>query len=159
MRGLKGQKVEAAIETRINLPIEAYLPDTYIPDSRQKISIYKKISALKTDADRHELEDELKDRYGDIPEPVEMLLEISSIKQLCQQLGITTLVAGSKQLKATFDERKSSIDVTQLVETVHNNPKLQLRPPAQLMIDIEGLGGRNLLIALQQILTPFVAAD
>ena len=159
VRGLKGQKVEATIETRINLPIEAYLPDTYIPDSRQKISIYKKISALKTDADRHELEDELKDRYGDIPDPVEMLLEISSIKQLCQQLGITTLVAGSKQLKATFDERKSKIDVTQLVETVHNNPKLQLRPPAQLMIDIEGLGGKNLLIALQQILTPFVAAD
>ncbi len=159
VRGLKGEKVEEAIETRINLPIEAYLPDTYIPDSRQKISIYKKISALKTETDRRELENELKDRYGDMPEPVEMLLEISSIKQLSQQLGITSLVAGSKQLKATFDERKPKIDVTQFIETVHNNPKLQLRPPAQLMIDIEGLDGKNLLIALQQILTPFVATD
>ena len=159
VRKLKGEKVEEEIEISINLPIEAFLPDDYIPDSRQKISIYKKISALKTDTDKHELTNELKDRYGDIPEPVEMLLEISSIKQLCQKLGITAIVAGGNRIKVTFDEHNPRIDVTQFVEAVHKNPQLELRPPAQLMVGIENLTGKKLLTELQRILNIFVVSD
>ncbi len=159
VRKLKGEKVEEEIETSINLPIEAFLPDDYIPDSRQKISIYKKISALKTDTDKHELTNELKDRYGDIPEPVEMLLEISSIKQLCQKLGITAIVAGGNRIKVTFDEHKPRIDVARFVETVQENPQLELRPPAQLMVGIENLTGKKLLTELQRILSIFVVSD
>ena len=80
------------METRINLPVEAYLPDNYVPDSRQKVSIYKKIAGLKDREALNELREELKDRYGAIPEPAEMLLEVANIKQLSQHLGITTIV-------------------------------------------------------------------
>ncbi len=159
VRKLKGEKVEEEIETSINLPIEAFLPDDYIPDSRQKISIYKKISALKTDKEKDELTNELKDRYGDIPEPVQMLLEICSIKQLCQKLGITAIVAGGNRIKVTFDEHKPRIDVTQFIDAVRENPQLQLRPPAQLMISIKKLTGKMLLTELQRILTIFVVSD
>ncbi len=159
VRKLKGEKVEEEIETSINLPIEAFLPDDYIPDSRQKISIYKKISALKTDKEKQNLTKELKDRYGDIPEPVDMLLEISTIKQLCQKLGITAIAAGGDKVKVTFDEHDPRIDVAEFVETVLENPNLQLRPPAQLLIGIEKLTGKKLLTELQQILTMFVVSD
>ena len=159
VRKLKGEKVEEDIEISINLPIEAFLPDDYIPDSRQKISIYKRISALKTDTDKRELTNELKDRYGDIPEPVEMLLEISSIKQLCQKLGVTAIVAGGNRIKVTFDEHKPRIDVAQFVEAVRENPQLELRPPAQLLVGIENLTGKKLLTELQRILTIFIVTD
>lgn len=159
VKALKGEKVDEDIETSINLPIEAFLPDEYIPESRQKISIYKKISALKTEKEKHELSNELKDRYGDIPEPVEMLLEISSIKQLCQKLGIMAIVAGDKQIKVTFDENNPRIDVTNFVESVRKNPLLQLRPPAQLLINIENIKGKMLLTELQRILTMFVESE
>ena len=159
VRTLKGEKVEQEIETSINLPIEAFLPDDYIPDSRQKIAIYKKISALKTGTEKQELINELKDRYGDIPEPAEMLLEISSIKQLCQKLGITAIVAGGNRIKVTFDEHNPRIDVAQFVEAVKENPQLELRPPAQLMVGIENLTGKKLLTELQRILSMFVVSD
>lgn len=159
VRKLKGEKVEEDIETSINLPIDAFLPDDYIPDSRQKISIYKKISALKNEKQKDELTEELKDRYGDIPEPVEMLLEITTIKQLSQKLGISTIVAGGNRIKVTFDERDPKIDVTQLVASVRENPQLELRPPAQLMISIEEKIGKELLTELQLILTMFVVSD
>lgn len=159
VRKLKGEKVEEEIETNINLPIEAFLPDDYIPDSRQKISIYKKISALKNEKQKDDLTKELKDRYGDLPEPVEMLLEITTIKQLSQKLGISAIVAGGNRIKVTFDERNPKIDVTQLVEAVHENPQLELRPPAQLLISIEEITGKELLTELQQILTMFVVSD
>ena len=154
---LKGEEVEETVETRISFPVEAYLPDDYVPDSRQKISIYKKIAGLKDPEALNELREELRDRYGAIPEPVEMLLEIANIKQLSQRLGITTIVAGKEQVKVTFDERKPRINVKKFVEIVHQSKDLELQPPAQLKIRMPGVTGTNMLIELQQTLKLFVA--
>ena len=156
---LKGEKVEETLETRISLPIEAYLPDDYVPDSRQKISIYKKIAGLKDDTALKELREELQDRYGVIPEPAEMLLEIASIKQLSQNLGITAIVAGKEQVKVTFDEQKPRINVKKFVEIIHQDSNLQLQPPAQLKIRMPGITGVNILTELQQTLKLFVESS
>lgn len=153
---LKGEKVEEAVETRINLPVEAYLPDDYVPDSRQKVSIYKKIAGLKNDVGLKELCEELRDRYGSIPEPVEMLLEIANLKQLSSQLGITAIVAGKEQVKVAFDEQNSRINVKKFIEVVHKNKNLQLQPPAQLKIHMPGITGTNMVTELQQTLKLFV---
>ncbi|MDE0683108.1 MAG: transcription-repair coupling factor [Candidatus Poribacteria bacterium] len=153
---LKGEKVQETLETRISLPIEAYLPDDYVPDSRQKVSIYKKIAGLKDDAALKELREELQDRYGAIPEPAEMLLEIASVKQFSQNLGITAIVAGKEQVKVTFDEQKPRINVKKFIEIIHQNSNLQLQPPAQLKIQMPGMTGVNMLTELQQTLKMFV---
>ena len=153
---LKGEKVEETVETRISLPVEAYLPDTYVPDSRQKVSIYKKLAGLKDQEALNELREELKDRYGAIPEPTEMLLNIAHIKQLSQYLGVTTIVAGKEQVKVTFDERKPRINVKKFVEIVHQNKNLQLQPPAQLQVRMPGVSGASMLTELQQTLKLFV---
>ena len=147
---LKGETVEETVETRISLPVEAYLPDDYVPDSRQKVSIYKKIAGLKDQEALNELRAELKDRYGAIPEPAEMLLEVANIKQLSQRLGVTTIVAGKEQVKVTFDERKPRINVKKFVEIVHQNKDLQLQPPAQLKIRMPGVTGASMLTELQR---------
>ncbi|MCY3743781.1 MAG: transcription-repair coupling factor [Candidatus Poribacteria bacterium] len=153
---LKGEKVEETLETRISLPIEAYLPDDYVPDSRQKVSIYKKIAGLKDDAALKELRAELQDRYGAIPEPAEMLLEIASVKQFSQNLGITAIVAGKEQVKVTFNEQKPRINVKKFIEIIHQNSNLQLQPPAQLKIQMPGMTGVNMLTELQRTLKVFV---
>ena len=153
---LKGEKVEETLETRISLPIEAYLPDDYVPDSRQKVAIYKKIADLKDSTALKELREELQDRYGAIPEPVEMLLEIASVKQLSQNLGITAIVAGKEQVKVTFDEQKPKINVKKFVERIHQDNDLQLQPPAQLKIRMPGMTSLNILTKLKQTLKSFV---
>ena len=153
---LKGEKVEETVETRISLPVEAYLPDDYVPDSRQKVSIYKKIAGLKDREALNELREELMDRYGAIPEPAEMLLRIANIKQLSQHLGIITIVAGKEQVKVTFDERKPRINVKKFIEIVHQNKNLQLLPPAQLKIRMPGVTGAGMLTELQRTLKLFV---
>jgi len=156
---LKGEKVEETLETRMSLPVEAYLPDDYVPDSRQKVSIYKKIAGLKDTGALKELREELQDRYGAIPEPAEMLLEIASIKQLSQNLGITAIVAGKEQVKVTFDEQKPRINVKKFIEIIHKNSNLQLQPPAQLKIRMPGVTGVNILTELQQTLRMFVESS
>ena len=156
---LKGEKVEESLDTRISLPVEAYLPDDYVPDSRQKVSVYKKIAGLKEDVALKELREELQDRYGPIPEPVEMLLEIANLKQLSNQLGISAIVAGKEQVKVTFDEQHPRINVKKFIEIVHKNKNLQLQPPAQLKVRMPGMTGANMLTELQQTLKLFVASS
>ncbi len=138
---LQGEAVEEHVETRISLPIEAYLPDDYVPDSRQKVSIYKKIAAVQSDGALKELREELNDRYGAVPKPAEMLLAIASLKRLCQRLSITAIVGGNSRVKVTFDERNPKINVQRLMEVVQGDANLRLIPPSQLAIRIRGVGG------------------
>ena len=149
---LSGEEVEESVETRINLPVEAYFPDEYVPDSRQKVSLYKKIAGLKTESDREDLEAEMSDRYGTIPDPVEMLLEIAQLKQLSKELGIESIAAGDDQIKITFDDAKSQVDPTRLIQLVRQDRRLRLMPPARLMVNMQGLAGRTLVLALKAIL-------
>ena len=152
VRQLKGEKIEEPAETRISLPVEAYLPNEYVPDSRQKVSLYKKIAALKTEADRKNLSEEIVDRYGKIPEPVEMLLEIAELKQLCQALGVEGIVSGGNNVKITLDESKSKVDPSKLVQVIQGDSRLSLSPPGRLMVNTTGLVGKSLLLALRRIL-------
>jgi len=149
---LRGEKIEEAVETRINLPVEAYLPDEYVPDSRQKVSLYKKIAALKTGVDRKALAEEMTDRYGKIPEPVEMLLEIAELKQFSQGLGVDAIVAGEEGVKITFDSVKPRFDPHQLIQLIQQDRRLTLSPPVRLVVNTKGLEGKTLLLALKRIL-------
>ncbi|MDE0301492.1 MAG: transcription-repair coupling factor [Candidatus Poribacteria bacterium] len=152
MQSLSGEEVEESVETRINLPVEAYLPDKYVPDSRQKVSLYKKIAGLETAADRTDLEAEISDRYGRIPEPVEMLLEIAELKHLSKELGIEIIAADDEQIKITFDDAKSQVDPTRLIKLIRQDGHLRLMPPARLMADVQGLAGKPLVLAVKAIL-------
>ena len=149
---LKGEEVEETVETRINLPIEAYLPDEYVSDSRQKVALYKKIAALQTEVDRKELEEEMVDRYGKIPEPVQMLLEIADLKQLSQRLGVDGIVAGEESIKVTFDDAKTSLDPRKLIQLVQQDRRIAITPPARMTISMKGLEGKTLLLTLKRIL-------
>ncbi|MEJ6950620.1 transcription-repair coupling factor [Natronospora cellulosivora (SeqCode)] len=86
---LKGQKKEEEKELEIKLDIDAYLPDKYISDSQQKISIYKKIMNIKDDSDYTEILDEIIDRFGEPPEEVVNLLKISILRIKVRSLGIS----------------------------------------------------------------------
>ena len=149
---LKGETVEEAVETRINLPIEAYLPDEYVPDSRQKVALYKKIAALETEVDRKELEEEMVDRYGKIPEPVEMLLEIADLKQLSQQLGVDGIAASEGNIKITFDEAKTGLDPRKLIRLIEQDQRVALTPPVRLTVRVKNLEGKALLLELKRLL-------
>lgn len=153
---LSGKEVEESVETRINLPVEAYLPDEYVPDSRQKVSLYKKIAGLETADDRADLEVEINDRYGKIPEPVEMLLEIAQLKHFSKELGVESIAAGDEQIKITFDGGKSQVDPTRLIQLIRQDRRLRLMPPARLMVNTQGLAGKTLVLAVKAILNRLI---
>ncbi|MDD6051890.1 MAG: transcription-repair coupling factor [Clostridiales bacterium] len=77
------------METRVDVKVDAYLPESYVKDDRQRMEMYKRIAGLVTDADRADILDELMDRFGEVPPPVETLLDIAQLRAQANQLGIS----------------------------------------------------------------------
>ncbi len=98
------QNSHEEIEPEINLQLSAYIPADYIPDISQRYITYRRIAALATSPpDIHEdLQDELKDRYGDIPEETTNLFKIVAIKKELAELRINKLEKGRDTLVLHF---------------------------------------------------------
>lgn len=89
---LRGEtRQETASPVEINLHVDAYIPSLYITDSRQKIEMYKKFVAASTLEDVADLQEELTDRFGDLPRPVENLLLIARLRVYAMQHHITEI--------------------------------------------------------------------
>ena len=78
-------------EISIDLNVNAYIDDDYISSEELKIDMYKKIATIQNENDVIDIKDELIDRYGDIPEEVENLMDIAYIKALARQCGFIGL--------------------------------------------------------------------
>ena len=82
----------------MNLPLNAYIPDSYIEDSTQKLLIYKRLSKLREESDLKDMKDELKDRFGDIPQPLSNLFEIISLKCILSRAKIKKIEYADKHI-------------------------------------------------------------
>lgn len=102
VKGLKGIPVVHAIETTVELSAAAYVPEGYIPDDRQKMEIYKKIAAIHNREDLYRVQEELEDRFGTIPDPVETLMRIAHIKAMAQSLKIEALTEDAQRVQMLF---------------------------------------------------------
>jgi transcription-repair coupling factor (superfamily II helicase) len=104
VRELKGDEKEEYIETSIEIPVNAYIPDDYIDDEVLKIEIYKKIASIESIKDKMDIEDEIIDRFGDIPKPLENLINIAYIKALAKKLRITSIRKLDKDIYIQFKD-------------------------------------------------------
>ena len=86
---LKGEETEEeSYATSVECDIDAYIPAAYIKNEYQKLDIYKRISAIETEDEYMDMQDELLDRFGDIPKSVENLLVIARVRALAQKAKI-----------------------------------------------------------------------
>lgn len=100
----KGEQIEEEFETTIEMKINAYIPGSFINDEIQKLDIYKKIASIKTEADYLEVQEEIEDRYGNIPEEVYNLLDIALIKGMAHEVYMTTVSESKRHVLFKFKE-------------------------------------------------------
>lgn len=82
--GLTGETVET-VNPELQLKIDAYIPDMYISDGKQKINMYKRFRAVEVADDLVDLKDELVDRYGDYPAEVEALIQVTELRMYAKR--------------------------------------------------------------------------
>ena len=91
VKHLKGEMEEETYTTTMDLNVDAFIPDSYIPNEYQKLDIYKRIAAVETEEEMEDMVEELIDRFGDIPKKVETLLEVAGLKALAHSLYVTSV--------------------------------------------------------------------
>ena len=116
VKEMKGIKVEKEIDVQIDLNITSYIPDSYIPDSSQKIEMYQDIALCKDEQDIQNVIDEMIDRFGNMPPEIENLIEIARIKILCKKLKISKVQSKKDNILLIFDATDIDVDIIKLVE-------------------------------------------
>ena len=91
VRRLKGEKPRVSPHVHVDLPIEAYLPSSYVPPGRPKIDAYRKLSLVSNLEELAAFAEELRDRYGPLPEQAEHLVALRELQLLAFSWGITTI--------------------------------------------------------------------
>ena len=141
---IKNRKTKKKVKksnTEIDLGLEAYIPDNYIGDQEEKIEFYKKIKSASA-ADIVQIQDELIDRFGNYPKPVENLLAISALKSeadLAQVRNITKISANQIKIefaRAASDELKGP-NIFKALEHVSFKAKISLTPSKRMVVLLE----------------------
>ena len=88
IKKIKGEDIKEEVDVEIELNVNAFIPDSYIDGELTKIEMYKKIAAIESKQEMYDVQEEMEDRFSDIPNSVNCLLKIAYIKTLCKQLNI-----------------------------------------------------------------------
>lgn len=115
----KGEKEPVKIDTVVDIPVPASISTHYIPRESERLSMYKRIALIETRDDLYDVQDELIDRYGDIPEDTANLLNIALIKADCSRAGVTQLRIRDKEVRFVFD-KQAPIDGAKLIAAAGN---------------------------------------
>jgi len=88
----KGIKIDSPAELKLEIPIDAHIPDTYLDSERLRLEAYHKLSAASGETSTRENLDsilaELEDRYGKAPEQVRNLIEVTELRQIANRIGL-----------------------------------------------------------------------
>lgn len=88
---LQGKPVESRPRVRVDLPVEAYFPEFFIPDVSQRIDLYRRLAATGDHEAVQDLEQEIQDRFGPLPRPVQNLIRLLHLQVSCRQAGVESL--------------------------------------------------------------------
>ncbi len=146
LRSGREPDLDAPLDTGvdINLHVAALLPDDYVPDVHLRLILYKRISGTKTADDLRELQVELIDRFGLLPDATKNLMRIAGLKQRAAALGIEKIDAADAGGYLLFGD-DSRIDPVALVKLVQNDSRcyrLQGSHRLSFRLDLQDIAAR-----------------
>ncbi len=145
VKEIKGEPIEARVEAKIETDLSAYLPDTYVEDSKQRVIFYKRLVETKDIASVDELEVELEDRFGSLPPEASNLLEFQRLRVLAQRAGMARVVVKASALHIEPSEgRKISMEEIERIMDLGVEVELQggSRPCVRLKVISESPDAR-----------------
>ena len=127
----QGKRAEIPPDCAADLTVSAYIPERYVPAAEQRMDLYRRIAAIRTDEDAGELLDELLDRYGDVPQPVKALLDVALLRAAAAGVGISDITQRGTQLVFSFGPQPDIAAVAAVCGMASYRQRLQLSAAAQ----------------------------
>ncbi|WP_425832833.1 transcription-repair coupling factor [Streptomyces fractus] len=103
-----GVEEEPPLEVKIELPVDAHVPHDYAPGERLRLQAYRAIASANTEDDVKQVREELVDRYGKLPEPVENLLLVAGLRMLARACGVGEIVLQGNNIRFAPVELRES---------------------------------------------------
>jgi len=107
----------------VNLHIPALIPDDYLPDVNMRLTLYKRLSNCQTKEQLHELQVEMIDRFGLLPDQVKALFQLAELRQLGESLGLKKIEAGPNGGRVQFTEN-TAVEPMAIVTMVQTQPNI-----------------------------------
>lgn len=114
---MKGEHILDEFETKIDLNVDAFIPPSYIRNEMQKLNMYKQIAVITSEEEYSDMQDELIDRFGEIPGNVMNLLAIALIKGMAHKAWITEITNIDGSIRIVM-YRQAEIDTSGIPELI-----------------------------------------
>jgi transcription-repair coupling factor (superfamily II helicase) len=99
----------------VDLPVEAHLPDDYVPEEAQKLELYRRRARARDAGDLAAFRQELTDRFGPMPQPVLRLIEVAELRLAAEAAGVGSISREEGQLVVRFGEGLSRATAMRLL--------------------------------------------
>ncbi len=136
IRELKGEEIEDDLRATVNLRVDLKIDDAYIPDMNQRLMVYRKIAAARTERELDAALDEMRDRYGAPPASVLNLAEYGRIRIMADRLGVETIDREGRSSSLSSGRRPRSTR-SGWSRWSREWPGATLVPPVSLKLDLE----------------------
>jgi len=135
IRELKGEEIEDDIRATVNLRVDLRVEETYIPDMNQRLTVYRRMAAVRTEQELDRLIDEVRDRYGPPPDSVLNLAEYASIRLMADRIQVESLDRDGHTVVLKF-RPDARLDPVWLLRVIQERGDVVLLPPATLKLDL-----------------------
>ncbi|MFD5188846.1 transcription-repair coupling factor [Streptomyces sp. NPDC058357] len=158
-----GVEEEPPLEVKIELPVDAHVPHDYAPGERLRLQAYRAIASATTEDDIRAVREELTDRYGKLPEPVENLLLVAGLRMLARACGVGEIVLQGPNIRFAPVELRES----QELRLKRLYPKTVIKPavhqilvprPTTARVGGKPVVGRELLAWTGEFLTTILGS-
>ena len=138
IRGLKGEEIEDEVRAIVNLGVDLRIDEQYVPDMNQRLMMYRRVAAARTNAELNTTLTEIRDRYGPLPSSVSNLAEYGKIRIQADLLGVDTIDCEGQLVIIKF-KTDAKVNPAQVVTVVKNWPGVSLVPPISIKLDLEAV--------------------
>lgn len=135
VRDLKGEESETKIDPEVHLKVEAYIPDTYVPDVNQRMNFYKRLSRASSQNEIDSIEEEIVDLYGKTPHQVNTLLNVMTIRLIMKELLVLKIDYTKGNLVISFSD-STALTPEALVKWVQSKQNATITPGNKLVLKI-----------------------
>ena len=100
----KGEKPREKTECLVEISVDAFIPEKYVPVPSERMDLYRKIASIRTEADAEDVEDEMSDRFGELPRSVRRLFDVSLLRAAAEKVRCEKISQRQNKVIFTFEE-------------------------------------------------------
>jgi transcription-repair coupling factor (superfamily II helicase) len=139
-------------ETEVELHLPALIPDDYLPDVHARLTLYKRVASARSEDELRDLQVEMIDRFGLLPDSAKQLFAVASLKLMATPLGIRKLDFGANGGRIVFRE-KPEVDPMTIIKLIQSLPRVyKLDGQDKLKITLDLPGAKERIRSAQEVL-------